>query len=146
MPCNRTHRFLRSIADYRVEACFLAALVFTLGHNAFHNGQVELHTTMTHDPVVHEVIPARVAVARSAAHARHPAIVGIAVPAPRPAAIGAGIDRRIVIKRGSDSAAPCEGSSALTAGAVGEGATCKLIRVVPAAPGISVPKTLADGN
>ena len=144
MPCNRTHRFLRSIAEYRVEACFLAALVFTLGHNAFHNGQVELHTTMSHDPVVQAVVPARVAVARSAAHVGHPAIAGIAVPVPRPAPIGAGIDRRIVIKR--DGAAPCAGSSALTAGAVGEGATCKLIRVAPVTPGIAAPRTLTSGS
>ncbi len=149
MLCNRTTAFLRSIADYRVEACFLAALVFTLGHNAFHNSEVDLHTITEHDhgAVVHEVTPVRVSEARRATQViERPRIVGIAVPAPRLATVSSGIDRKIVITRGSDSTAPCAAASALMPGAVGEGATCKLIRVAPAGPGISVPRTLADGN
>lgn len=142
MPANRITALLRSIADYRVEACFLAALAFTLGHNAFHDRPFHVRTT-AHETVVHEVRPARVSAAHRPVHViERPGGVGVAVPAPR---AHAGSNGRIVIKRDSDAALPCATSPALAAARVAEGATCKIVRVAPSA-GVAVAKAFARGG
>ena len=144
MSANPFPAFLRSIAEYRVEACFLAALAFTLGHNAFHDAPVELHMTRAHETVVHEVTPVRVAAARRPVHViERPGVVGIAVPAPRAHVDGHG---RIVIARGAELTAPCPPDSpALAASRIVGGATCKLLRSAPSS-GARVARAMANGG
>ena len=144
MPAKPFCALLRSIADYRVEACFLAALAFTLGHNAFHDRPVEIRTTRTHETVVHEVTPVRVAAARRSTHViERPGVVGIAVPAPR---AHVGSNGRIVIERGSDVSVPCAPDSpTLAAAKIVGGATCKVIRTAPSS-GAGAPRALASGG
>ena len=144
MPANPFSTLVRIIVDYRVEACFLAALAFTLGHNAYHDAPVEIRRTTSHETVVHEVTPVRVAAGRRSTHViERPGVIGIAVPAPR---AHVGSDGTIVIERGPRVSAPCAPDSpALAASGIAGGATCKVIRVAPSS-GAAVARAFTNGG
>ena len=147
MSANRITALLRTIADYRVEACFLAALVFTLGHNSFHHRAVEVRTTTRHERTIHEVVPVRVAAARRATHViARPEIAGVVVPAPHAHGVGGRGEGRIVMKHDSHPVTPCPAPRTLARAGVVQGSTCKVIRVAPAAPEVALPRTLATGG
>lgn len=83
MPVNRLVALARAAAAYRVEACFVAALAFSLAHQADdrrHDG-LEVRTTTTRHTVVHEVQPVRIVTS----HARQPAVAPRAAVEPRSA-------------------------------------------------------------
>lgn len=70
MPVNRLVSLARSAAAYRVEACFIAALAFTLANQADDRRHTfDVHTTTTRHTVVHEVEPVRVV---QSVHEEHP--------------------------------------------------------------------------
>ena len=95
MPVNRVVALVRAAAAYRVEACFIAALAFSLAHQSDyrrHDG-FEVRTTTTRHTVVHEVQPVRVVTS----HARQPA------PAPRPA-VEPRVGRRVTAPRAPERA------------------------------------------
>ena len=145
MPVNRIAAFLRPILAYRVEACFLAALVFTLARQAGdHRPRVEVRTATTHHTVVHEVTPVRIASTvgvREIIQRRSPA--GVAVIAPDVRVITGSADRKVVVRSHSAASDACVSEAA--AGTAGRTHACTIVRVAPAtAPAIA--KAFVNGS
>ncbi len=146
MPISRIAALVRSLSTYRVEACFLAALVFTLARQADHREhRVEVRAARTAHTVVHEITPVRVA----PAFAPHQIVertgaVGIAVPAPRVHVVTTSPNKRLVFRSDSAAAIPCP--VAVKVGSAAQGASCKFISVAPPAEATALAKAFVDGG
>lgn len=148
MPFNRITQFLRAAAEYRVEACFLAALVFTLGHQSFHHDRiVEVRTAKAHETVVHKMTPVRIAAARRNVDVIElPGAVGIAVPAPRYDVVSVAGSTPIVAAKVPVAPASCASLAEVTATPGSSAATCRFIRIAPVAGARVAAKTFVKGS
>lgn len=142
MPVNRLASLVRSAAAYRVEACFIAALAFTLANQADdrRHHTFDLRATTTRHTVVHEVEPVRV-------------VASVREVAPAPAA-ASGTRFRVVSTGGATTSVTKADSTAFTycsttssAGAAGRSEdTCKVIRIMPGSGGVVISKATAAGT
>ena len=139
MLSKRIASLFRSAKDFRVEACFLAALGFTLLHEGYHDKRA-LHVTTSHETVV-QVEPVHIGSIHGAptiARTRHPA-VGESGERVR---IVTGVP--VKLKHGKPAPTRCAATTAARAAAAG--GTCKVVRVAPAdiAPVVVAPVSKAS--
>ena len=162
MPVNRLVSLVRSAAAYRVEACFIAALAFTLANQADDRRHTfDVHTATTQHTVVHEVAPVhsvhpvepvRVVATRAptpvierARHAARPAKAPLAASGTRFRVVSTGGAKTLVLKTDSAAFSFCSTTSNAAAAVQPEG-SCKVIRITPTASGVVIAKTTAAGT
>ena len=168
MPVNRLVSLVRSAAAYRVEACFIAALAFTLANQADDRRHTfDVHTATTQHTVVHEVEPVRVVrsvheerpvervrvvasrapvpVVERTRHAARPAKAPLAASGTRFRVVSTGGAKTLVLKTDSAAFSFCSTTSNAAAAVQPEG-SCKVIRITPTASGVVIAKTTAAGT
>lgn len=154
MPVSRLVSLVRSAAAYRVEACFIAALAFTLANQADdrRHHTLDVHTATIRHDVVHEMEHVRVeapraprAVVQRTRHDALPAKAPVAASGSRFRVVSTGGAKTLVVKTDSAAFSYCATASKAAAAAEREG-SCKVIRITPASGGVVISKTIAAGT